>query len=171
MTSTENKRKELEHILIKENFVKITEAIKVLREEAPVRGVISLLVSFYDRTDNDSVKRLIRDFLNDLKDQGACEEVMDEIAKDIKTDTRRMIISSCWQSGLDYSGFSKRFAGIFVSSDYMTAIECFTVIESSAERLSQSERDELIGLINEGTMSGSDEMKTLARELVSSLRG
>jgi hypothetical protein len=170
MTSTENKRKELEHILIKENFVKITEAIKVLREEPPVRGVISLLVGFYDRTDNDSVRRLISEFLNDLKDQAACSEVMDELKKDIKSDTKRMVIASCWQSGLDYSGSATDFARMFCSSDYMTAIECFTVIESSADRLSQAERDELIGLIHEGTMSGSDEIKILARELVSGLK-
>jgi protein involved in ribonucleotide reduction len=76
MTSSQNKRKELEHILSKENFVKITGSIKMLREGSPFRGAIELLVAYYNKSDNSSVKRLIREFLNDLKDQSSCEEVI-----------------------------------------------------------------------------------------------
>ena len=106
MTSPQNKRKELEHILSKENFVKITESIKVLRDETPFSGAIGLLVAFYNETDNSSVKRLITEFLNDLKDQSSCEEVITVLKKELKPETQRMLVSSCWQSGLNYSAFS-----------------------------------------------------------------
>src|SRR5512136_1903859 len=102
MISPENKRKELQHILSKENFVRISEAIKLLREESPFTGAIGLLVSYYDENSNIQIKKLIRDFLNDLKDQSSCVEVVAEIKKEIKPDTLRMLISSCWQSGLNY---------------------------------------------------------------------
>jgi hypothetical protein len=169
MSSTENKRKELEHILTEGNFVKITGAIKAMREEPPFGGAVNLLISFYNNTDNDSVKRFIRDFMNDLRDQASCTEVVEELRKDLKPETMRMAISSCWQSGLDYSGFSEDFAGLFLSSDYMTAIECFTVIESNAEKLERSKKDELIRIIKEGTAAGSSDKRSLAMELISVL--
>jgi len=169
MISSENKRKELEHILNKENFVKITEAIKQLRDESPFGGAIGLLVSYYDGSDNSSIKRLIKDFLNDLKDQSSCGEVVTEIKKDIKPETRRMLVSSCWQSGLNYAGYSDYFADLFVSGDYMTAIECFTVIESSVENISQDEKNVIIKIIREGSQTEISEKKALALELISVL--
>jgi hypothetical protein len=169
MISSENKRKELEHILNKENFVKIAESIKKLRNESPFGGAIGLLVAFYDGNDNSSVKRLIKDFFNDLKDQSSCSEVIAEIKKDIKPETRRMLVSSCWQSGLNYAGYSDYFAYLFLSEDYMTAIECFTVIESSVEKISQSEKEAIIKILREGSQAGTSEKTALVLELISVL--
>ncbi len=169
MTSPQNKRKELEHILSKENFVKITGSIKSLRDESPFRGAIGLLVAFYNESDNSSVKRLIKEFLNDLKDQSSCEEVIAEIKKELKPETLRMLVSSCWQSGLNYSGYSSDFADLFLSGDYMTAIECFTVIESSVQNLTGPEKDSIIKKIREGSSGGIGEKRALALELISVL--
>lgn len=170
MSSTESKRKELEHILTGGNFVRITGAIKALREEPPISGAVNLLISFFNNTDNDSVKRLIRDFMNDLRDQASCREVVEELRKGLKPDTMRMAISSCWQSGLDYSEFSDDFTSLFLSSDYMTAIECFTVIESNADKLEPAKKDEIMKMIKEGMVSITSEKRSLALELISVLK-
>jgi hypothetical protein len=169
MISPENKRKELEHILNKENFVRISAAIKMLRDESPFGGAIGLLVAYYDKSDNSSIKRLIRDFLNDLKDQSACSEVINEIRKNINTDTLRMLVSSCWQSGLDYAGYSSDFANLFLTGDYVTAIECFTVIESSLHNLTRIKKNEIIKMIREGSPAVISEKTALALELISVL--
>ncbi|HBC77946.1 MAG TPA: hypothetical protein DEO60_05990 [Bacteroidales bacterium] len=169
MISPQNKRKELEHILNDENFVKITESIKVLRDETPFRGAIELLVEFYSKTDNSSVKRQITEFLNDLKDQPSCEEVIQELKKELKPETLRMLVSSCWQSGLNYSAYSPVFADLFLTGDYLTAIECFTVIESSVENLTRPEKDSLIELIRKGSSGNIGEKRALALELISVL--
>ncbi|MDX9726421.1 MAG: hypothetical protein RBT38_08550 [Bacteroidales bacterium] len=170
MLTPENKRKELEHILNRENFVKITGAVKALREESPFPGAISLLVSFYDRTDNSSVRRIIEEFLNDLKDQNSCREVVDEISKTMKPETLRMLVSSCWQSGLDYAPYSSVFARLFLSDDYMTSVECYTVIESSTEKLDKAGKDEVIRIISNGMSNANEGIKSLARDLVAMMK-
>jgi len=169
MISPQNKRKELEHILSKENFVQISESIRMLRDESPFNGAIGLLVAYYNESDNNPVKRLIREFLNDLKDQSLCEEVVAEIRKEIKPETLRMLVSSCWQSGLNYSGYSTDFGNLFLAGDYLTAIECFTVLESSVQYLSKTEKDTIIKLIREGSAGGIGEKTSLALELISVL--
>jgi len=170
MITQENKRKELEHILSRDNFVKIAEAIKMLRNESPFGGAIGLLVSYFDETTNNSIKKLIREFLNDLKDQASCYEVVAEMKKNMKPETLRMVVSSCWQSGLNYAGYSSDFASIFINGDYMTAIECFTVIESSASHMTRAKKDEIIKMIRERPVSGTDEKEALALELISVLK-
>ena len=169
MISSGNKRKELEHILSRENFVKINRAIQQLRDDSPFVGAIALLVSCYDGSDNSSVKRLIEGFLNDLKYQSACSEVMAELKKDLKPGTMSMLVSSCWQSGLNYAGYSREFAGLFLSEDYLTALECFTVIESSAENISRAEKDAIKKILREGSQTGIGEKNALTMELISVL--
>ena len=46
--------------------------------------------------------------MNDLKDQSVSKEIITEIRKPFKPSTIRMLVSSCWQSGLDYSEYSNR---------------------------------------------------------------
>jgi hypothetical protein len=80
-----------------------------------------------------------------------------------------MLVSSCWQSGLNYSGYSSDFADLFLAGDYMTAIECFTVIENSVNNLTRPEKDSLIKQIREGSSSVIGEKTALALELISVL--
>lgn len=166
MNSPQNKRKELEHILSKGNFVKINEAIKKLRDASPFSGAIGLLSSHYESTGNQQIKELIAGFLNDLKDQSLCGEVVDEIKKEFTWPTRSMLIASCWQSGLNYSGYMGDFAEMFIRGDYATALECFTVIESSSGHLSKADKNSLIRLLKDNASKVSGEKTALAMELL-----
>lgn len=163
------KLKELDSLLNKNDNTLIKEAILLLRDEQPFEGAIGLLTSFYDNTDDFSVRKSIEGFMNDLKDQSACVEVINEIRKKWNPDTTSMLVSSCWQSGLDYSEYSYDLAEIFLKGDYVTAIECMTVIEESAHVLSQLKKDEIIKLIRESPVIQSAEKKELTMELLTIL--
>jgi hypothetical protein len=169
MIKSEKKIKELSEILNKDNKIIITEAIDLLRQEKPFEGAVSLLTAFYDMTDDSSIRRAIADFMNDLKDQSVCEEVVAEIRKQWKSDTVSMLVSSCWQSQLDYSDYSLDLAKVFLIGDYVTALECLTVIEESVNGLSRKKKNELIKLIKENPFAPSDEKNTLTHELISIL--
>jgi hypothetical protein len=169
MIRSEKKLKELAEILNKDNNILISDAIQLLREDQPFEGAISLLTAFYNKTGDFSIRRTIEGFMNDLKDQSAGPEVMQEIRKDWNDDTIGMLVSSCWQSGLDYSDYCIDFAKVFLRGDYPTAIECMTVIEESLQDLSMETRNEIIELINESPFSPSDEKRSLIHELISLL--
>ena len=169
MIKSEKKIKELSELLNEDNNVAITKAIELLRQEKPFEGAIGLLTAYYDKTSDFSVRKSIAGFMNDLKDQTACEEVILEIRKAWKPDTISMLVSSCWQSGLNYAGYSTDLARIFIVGDYVTAIECLTVIEESVHELSKEGKSEIIKLIEEGTPSATEEKKSLMLELFSIL--
>lgn len=170
MIKSEKRLKDLDLILKSNNSLRISEAIELLRNVQPFEGVIGLLVSYYGISNNASIKKLISNFMNDLKDQTACKEVMAAIRGEKLPETRRMLISSCWQSGLDYSGFSTDFAEFFIfTDDYMTAVECFSVLESSAPKITRAKKDEIIKMIKRDNSYRADSRSKLGAELVSLL--
>lgn len=169
MIRSEKKLKELTEIFNKDNNILITDTIGLLLEEQSFEGVIGLLTSLYDKTNDFLIRKTIEGFMNDLKDQSASNEVIKEIRKQWKPDTISMLVSSCWQSGLDYSEYSPDLARIFIQGDYVTAIECLTVIEESISELSRVRKDEIIKIIKESPVSPINEKKALTLELISIL--
>jgi hypothetical protein len=166
MIKSEKKIKELYEVLNKNNNIAITEAIELLRQEKPFEGAIGLLTAYYDKSEDFIIRKKIAGFLDDLKDQHACREVIEEIRKEWKSDTISMLVSSCWQSGLNYSDYSFDLAQVFMKGDYVTAIECLTVIEESVDEISRVRKNEIIKMLEEGQASQITEKKTLIQELI-----
>jgi len=170
MIKSDKKLKELSEIFNKGINSAIIEAIELIREGTPFEGAIGLLIELYDKTDDFSVKKTISDFMNDLKDQTLCEEIIAEIRKQWKSDTISMLVSSCWQSQLNYSKYSLDLAKVFLQGDYVTAVECLTVIEESVHHLSKKKKNEVIELIENNPFSPHNEKTTLTLELISILK-
>jgi len=170
MLKSEKKVSELADLLNHGNNPGILEAIEKLRLEQPFAGAIALFTSFYDKTDNSTLKKTIAGFMNDLKDQSVCAEVITEIRKPWKPDTISMLVSSCWQSGLNYSDYSSDMAKVFLRGDYVTALECFTVIEESVDELSKVGKDKIIKILEESPVSTANEKKALTLELIAILK-
>lgn len=170
MIKSDKKVNELSALLSGDNNLLISEAIGLLRDVEPFEGAIGLLASYYDKTDNDSVRKAIERFMNDLKDQSVTKEIITEIRKPFSKSTISMLVSSCWQSGLDYSEFSLDLAEVFLLADYVTSLECLTVIEESVQMLSQEKRNEIINLIREYPVQTAGEKSGLTNELIRILK-
>ena len=169
MIKSGKKLKELDSALSGKNNNVITDAIKSLRDEEPYEGAIGLLASLYDEADDHSILRIIEDFFNDIKDHSVRSEIIAEIRKPWKTDTISMLVSSCWQSGLDYSDYLADLAEIYVTSDYATAIECMTAISESAPKSSRNNKDKIIRIVRDNPLSYAHEKDNLTHELISIL--
>ena len=171
MIKSEKRLKELASVLNKENNILINDEIRLLREEHPFEGAISLLTSFYNRTDDVLMRKTIEGFMNDLKDQSACPELISEIKKPWKPDTISMLVASCWQCGLDFSDYSLDLTKVFMEGDYVTALECLTVIEESVHKLTRERKDAMIDIIEKSSGTTVNEKTALSLELVSILNG
>ena len=170
MIKSDAKLKKLTSVFSDKNNKLITEAIELLRNEQPFEGAIGLLVSLYDRTGEDDIRRTIESFLNDLKDQSAAVEVISEIRRGWKPQTVSMLVSSCWQSGLNYSSYSSDLADVFLTGDYVTAVECMTVIEEYIDEVGRNKKDEIIRKIEQSKITAGKEKTALTLELIAILR-
>jgi len=161
--------KELSVRLNDKNDNTVVSAIRSLRNEKPYYGAIQLLAETYNISENTIIKDLIRDFMNDIKDPGARSEIMAEIKRDYSPGTIGMLVSSCWQSGLDYAGYALDLTQIFIKYDYTVALECFTVIEESIPKIPEGVRGEMILLLKEIAIKASKEKAALTIELITVL--
>lgn len=169
MIRSDRKVRELSEILNRNNSIAISEKIESLRDEQPFEGAIGLLIALYDKSADYSIRRLIEGFMNDLKDQTVCQEVINEIKKHWKSETINMLVSSCWQSGLNYADYTLDMAKLFVRCDYLTAVECLTVIEESAHKLKKEDKGQIIKILEESPSSSDSEKNSLTKELISIL--
>jgi len=166
MIRSEKKLKDLASLINKDNTILLCEAIELLRDEQPFEGAVGLLTRCYNTTDDTDVRKSIEGFMNDLKDQAVCVEVINEIREQWKPETVSMLVSSCWQSGLNYSEYSTDLAEVFLRGDYVTALECLTVIEESVPELSAEKKVEIIQLLKESPVSPINEKRSLTLELI-----
>jgi len=169
MLKSEKKLREFAKLLTKDNSTIISQSIDALRDEQPFEGAVGLLTLLYDKSDDIPIRKAIEVFMNDLKDPSTRPEVMNEIKKPWKESTKSMLVSSCWQSGLDYSGYSDDFVKTFLKCDYVTAIECLTVISESTHNISRAAKEKIISIIKENAFPIGDEKSVLTEELITIL--
>jgi hypothetical protein len=169
MIESGKRLKELAANLNDTNKNVISSAIISLRDHDPFSGAIGLLTSVFDKTDDLNIKELIRNFMNDIKESGARIEVINEIKKAYKAETVAMLVSSCWQSGLDYSEFASDLVRIFLKADYIVSLECLTVIEESILNIPRKNKDDLIEYLKKNMGDKVNEKSALISELISIL--
>lgn len=171
MERSAEKLAELGRILEKGTGREINDRIKLLRTEAPFGGALKMLAMFYDKTGDDNLRAAISGLFNDMKEMSAMAEVIESVSAVRKPDSRAMLISSCWQSGLDYSPFAVTLAEHFVSGDYMTSLECFTVLDTCASSINDNDRARIIIIMQEKKASWETPKQKLAGELIALLKG
>jgi hypothetical protein len=169
MIKSDAKLKKLSEALKMNNKKLIPEAIDLLRNEQPFEGAVGLLAELYNRTGEDEIRKSIEGFMNDIKDQATAPEIISEIMHGWNPETTRMLVASCWQSGLDYSSYSMEIAEVFFRSDFATALECFTVMEESVHILNTEQKRALLILIDNKSKLLKPDMTKLAHELKSIL--
>jgi hypothetical protein len=169
MSDSEKRLKELEVKLKSGNSVLVISTISSLRGKKPLKGVIRVLTELFNITSETAVRKHVEEFMNDLKELSLRGEVIAGIRKNYKAETIKMLIASCWQSGLDYSTYASDFALIFSTCDLETAIECFTVIEGFSTLIPRKTKDHMIIIIKEHEENRTKEKSALMLELVSVL--
>ena len=169
MTESDKRLKELQKKLLSDNNRIISSAIISLRNEDPFKGVIVLLAELFDRTNDAFVKELVRNFLNDMKEKATRAEIVAELVKKHKPDTKSMIASSCWQSGLDYSEYAMDLSRVFIESEYLVALECFTVLEESVSGIKPDLKKQIKGYLDDYRGKATDEKNKLTEALISIL--
>jgi hypothetical protein len=170
MIKSEKKLAELRKILSNAKYNEIYDRISMLRTEEPFEGAISLLAQFYDESDREEIKSAISAFFNDMKERSGRAEVIGSLGAVKKPETKAMLASSCWQSGLDYSEYAIALGEAFMSGDYMTSLECFTVLENCSDTISASDKTDLIARLRMAMAQYDSPLQKLTEELISVLR-
>lgn len=92
--------------------------------------IIEPLFQFMLETDNNESKSLVLEFLCNLKDSKSMLMVMDALHQAKFKSIQIEILTTIWNSPLDYSEYLADFVKLAVENDYLIALECLTVLEN-----------------------------------------
>ncbi len=143
----------------------VIEALKKIKERSTVK-VIPHLLNLINENTQPIIKKDILQVICDIKEREAVPVLIREISKrDFGTDTSD-VISTFWQSRLDFSEYLSTFIRIFIKEDYQTAIEAFTVVEESICRIDMETQKDCLNILKSSVNKISDEKRPLYKEMV-----
>lgn len=108
---------------------KIGQTLKLLKSEGSVdalRPLADLLI----RSKDETIQQDVIAFLSDLNVSSAVDELMNLLKDENLLSIRQQLLTTIWNSKLDYSYYLPEFVEIAVDGDFMEALECLTIIEN-----------------------------------------
>lgn len=133
MSATRNKQNlKIKELLIEVNssdLKRVKKGIKALKTHGNTT-VIEPLLNVALSTKNKEISDEIWNFMNDLSDSSSTNEVMQCLKKDEMKALRTNILRSMWNSKLDYSEYLDDITKIAAESDFLTAFECYTILDN-----------------------------------------
>lgn len=91
---------------------------------------IPLLFKLIVSTENDDIQNEISHLIFDIKDVKIIPHLFEAIENPALIKFQRVLVSACWESGINYSMHLDFFVNLAAKSDYLTCLECLTVIEN-----------------------------------------
>jgi hypothetical protein len=143
----------------------VFEALRKIKEKSTVK-IIPHLFDLINEDTQSIIKKDILRIICDIKERKAVPVLINEIQKrNFGSDTSE-VVSTFWQSRLDFSKYLSTFIRIFVKEDYQTAIEAFTVVEESICRINTETQQECLNILKTNADKISKEKLPLYKEIV-----
>jgi hypothetical protein len=108
---------------------KISNAIKGLKVHGD-QSVLAPLIEIWSRGISEKNEGEIVSFFNDLKSNDSVYPIMDALKNEGYQHIHTLLLSTVWNSQVDYTEYLVDFVAIAVKGDFMTALECLTIIEN-----------------------------------------
>ncbi|MCK9563032.1 MAG: hypothetical protein M0R02_09985 [Bacteroidales bacterium] len=124
------------------NNAQILEAIQKIRNHGDV-SLIPFLLNVYVTNSDSIIQKSVAECLYDIKNPLAAPVFIEALANKDFINAQIVVLQAMWQSGIDYSKYADSFIHILIHSDFETAIEAFSVIDSCAETIDVALRNSL----------------------------
>lgn len=102
------------------------DALQVYGDYTTIEPLFEVVLN----SSNDSIKAKIIELLCNLKDSKSIVMVMDCLHQSKFDAIKIEILTTIWNSPLDYSEYLEDFVKIAVENDYLLTLECLTIIEN-----------------------------------------
>jgi hypothetical protein len=131
-------------------------------------GSVKMLPILFKMINKDTpliIRSEILNLLSELKSKDAIPVIASSLEKMDFGEHLPGFVAACWQSGLDFSGYLPVFAKLFITSDYLTSLEAFTVLEESFPNATDQARMDCIRYLRQSEDLVIDDKLPLFREL------
>lgn len=137
------------------------KAIEKVKKGGDATMINDLLTALAETTEV-GIESSISQLLFDLKDKNAVEEIVNQLKDPAFADIRVIMLSACWQSGIDMSHRLPDLITVVSTGSYMECLEVLTIAENleeiSNQEMLEIEIIRLKSLLSESDTPENDEM-------------
>jgi len=108
---------------------KIIEGLKALKVNGD-DDVILPILNVWNAGVSQKAEEEIVTFIGDIKSSTSAQTIMDVLLNDEYKKIHLELLSTVWNSKVDYSEYIVDFVNLAIKHDFMVALECITVIEN-----------------------------------------
>jgi len=166
----ENKKEDLTVKMQSNDLQTARSAISKIRKEGQLVDIPGIILA-YRLQEKEALKREIHSLLCDIQLSGSSKYFIEAIKDPQNRIILAELLSICWESKQDYTGYLEVFISIFLNEDYRASIEAFTIIEKIFLDYDISEEKLLttINLIKTSYPDLTEEKRDLALVLLDTL--
>lgn len=150
-----------------------TSAIIDTIQEIRNHGSVTILPELFDLlliSENKEIVRACSTLLNDLKNTESRRYLVSALENENYKSIRHILVSACWQNGMDFHNDILLFVNVFLKDEYLTSVEAFTVIENNIGKLAEQDIVQLIEKLNQEINKADEKKKPLIIELLATIR-
>ncbi len=110
-----------------------SEVVKMAIEKIGNDGnrlYLPLLFDLLNSAPEPEIETEIMKLLGSVKDKESVNSFMRAIEDEKYLRIRKLLISACWQNGLDFSNFLPVFVDLIITGDWEVTFEAFTLIDN-----------------------------------------
>ena len=139
----------------------IVSKLETIKNKGSVKDIDFLFKCLL--SENSEIVKKSFDILVDIKVKSANKLIIEKINDKEYNKILNLLVSLCWQSGLDFSDNVLLFYNIVINEDLLVSIEAMSVIENiiSNNNVSKEIMDEGMKMLNTYIKTSQDEVKTL----------
>lgn len=108
---------------------KISKAIKALEAHGDPSVIKPLCEKLLSGVSEKNQKEILELF-SSFKDSNVTAEMMDAIEEERYLPIRQLLLSTVWNTKVDFSDYIDEFVQIAVEGDFMETLDCLTIIEN-----------------------------------------
>lgn len=108
---------------------KISSALKGLKVHGD-QSVLAPLIEVWNKGISEKNQEELISFLNDLKSNESVYPIIDILRDNDYRKIHTPLLSTIWNSPIDYSEYLVDFVALAVQGDFLMALECLTIIEN-----------------------------------------
>ena len=118
----------------------VSSSLEIIKKKKEVDYFIAVINALSNASDK-LIRNLLSNYIFNLKDESVKAIVISLIKDEKNKNILTELVSSCWQSGMNYSDHFVIFTDILIKEDFITAIEAYSVIESMLDDLNKDEKE------------------------------
>lgn len=165
---TEKIEHKIKEQLFSENTEVVISAISSVKKKGN-KLYIPLLFNLLNSNPENEIVEEIQNLLATVKDKNTVPDFIKAIENKKYKSIWKVILTACWQNGLDFSKFLPVFIEIIINKDWDIAFEAFTIIDNLESLPEQSIIEQSINKISAAMENISEQKAYFLREVLTKI--